>query len=330
MNTEAKHGTLTMYRYGCRCDECKVAKAKEKADYTARKKSGSFVPKNERKPRIKLCMPIILCMARDFGYTRIEIGEAFGCNGATITNRLNEIGYRLKEQRRKQIEREKVCRREEQLARTIARSKRRIERVVSRLEREHSKFNVRLKTLEDEKARIQRESNNLADWITRERNWYKSGLVDYEPQLATCKQCGKQWIFWPSHEKYGRHNPPMYCSKSCFNKFTKIAYRKKHGSSNTGHRLRRYGLGAAPRDSISLDEVIRRDNGICYICGCKVSKEDSWRDDHGYFVCGPTYPTRDHVIPISKGGTHTWDNVRLACKRCNELKGASVQGALHS
>jgi 5-methylcytosine-specific restriction endonuclease McrA len=31
--------------------------------------------------------------------------------------------------------------------------------------------------------------------------------------------------------------------------------------------------------------------------------------------------TLDHIIPLSKGGTHTWDNVRPAHRRCNELKG---------
>lgn len=27
--------------------------------------------------------------------------------------------------------------------------------------------------------------------------------------------------------------------------------------------------------------------------------------------------TVDHVIPISKGGTHTWDNVKPAHYKCN-------------
>ncbi len=28
----------------------------------------------------------------------------------------------------------------------------------------------------------------------------------------------------------------------------------------------------------------------------------------------------DHVIPRSRGGTHTWDNVVAACRRCNSKK----------
>ena len=31
--------------------------------------------------------------------------------------------------------------------------------------------------------------------------------------------------------------------------------------------------------------------------------------------------TLDHVMPRSKGGSHTWDNVVAACERCNSRKG---------
>ncbi|MGH7182639.1 MAG: HNH endonuclease [Nitrospiraceae bacterium] len=31
-------------------------------------------------------------------------------------------------------------------------------------------------------------------------------------------------------------------------------------------------------------------------------------------------PTQDHVIPLSKGGTHTYDNIMQACMSCNQRK----------
>lgn len=34
----------------------------------------------------------------------------------------------------------------------------------------------------------------------------------------------------------------------------------------------------------------------------------------------PEYLTQDHVIPLSKGGTHTPDNVIPACVECNRSK----------
>ena len=46
------------------------------------------------------------------------------------------------------------------------------------------------------------------------------------------------------------------------------------------------------------------------------------RDHHKCQYCGSTKRlTIDHVLPRSKGGTHTWDNVAAACERCNSLKG---------
>ncbi|MBD0345947.1 MAG: HNH endonuclease, partial [Coleofasciculus sp. Co-bin14] len=48
------------------------------------------------------------------------------------------------------------------------------------------------------------------------------------------------------------------------------------------------------------------------------------RDKHACQYCGSTKKlTLDHVIPRSKGGKHTWDNVVTACERCNSQKGDS-------
>ncbi|MGF1493171.1 MAG: HNH endonuclease [Microcoleaceae cyanobacterium] len=47
------------------------------------------------------------------------------------------------------------------------------------------------------------------------------------------------------------------------------------------------------------------------------------RDHHRCQYCGVTkHLTIDHVIPRSRGGTHTWDNVVTACERCNAHKGS--------
>ena len=46
------------------------------------------------------------------------------------------------------------------------------------------------------------------------------------------------------------------------------------------------------------------------------------RDDHKCQYCGSSRKlTIDHVIPRSKGGSHTWDNVVAACAPCNHAKG---------
>lgn len=52
--------------------------------------------------------------------------------------------------------------------------------------------------------------------------------------------------------------------------------------------------------------VLARDNYTCQYCGEQPGKANL---------------TVDHVLPRSRGGTHTWENVVTACGRCNRRKG---------
>ncbi|MCU1423995.1 MAG: endonuclease [Microbacteriaceae bacterium] len=44
------------------------------------------------------------------------------------------------------------------------------------------------------------------------------------------------------------------------------------------------------------------------------------RYGHVCGYCGKHGDTLDHVVPRARGGTHTWDNVLIACFRCNNKK----------
>jgi 5-methylcytosine-specific restriction endonuclease McrA len=55
------------------------------------------------------------------------------------------------------------------------------------------------------------------------------------------------------------------------------------------------------RVAVSRRAVMARDGGLCQYCG---SRADSI----------------DHVVPRSKGGEHTWENVVAACRPCNVRK----------
>lgn len=41
------------------------------------------------------------------------------------------------------------------------------------------------------------------------------------------------------------------------------------------------------------------------------------RDGHSCQYCGERAETLDHVVPRSRGGAHSWDNVVAACRHCN-------------
>jgi 5-methylcytosine-specific restriction endonuclease McrA len=44
------------------------------------------------------------------------------------------------------------------------------------------------------------------------------------------------------------------------------------------------------------------------------------RDNHRCQYCGASAENIDHVIPKSRGGTHSWDNVVASCRPCNSRK----------
>ncbi|GAA5443340.1 hypothetical protein Misp06_01516 [Microbulbifer sp. NBRC 101763] len=53
-----------------------------------------------------------------------------------------------------------------------------------------------------------------------------------------------------------------------------------------------------------------------------------FRDAHTCLYCGVPFKsidlTRDHVMPVSKGGLDSWENVVTACRRCNQHKGSHL------
>lgn len=59
------------------------------------------------------------------------------------------------------------------------------------------------------------------------------------------------------------------------------------------------------RVPLSNRTLFRRDHNICGYCGKEHKNENL---------------TRDHVVPVSKGGKNVWENVVTACARCNKSK----------
>ncbi len=60
--------------------------------------------------------------------------------------------------------------------------------------------------------------------------------------------------------------------------------------------------------------VLKRDNFTCQYCGrCQ----------------SPFELTLDHVLPRSRGGKNTWENVVAACKPCNHRKGNRTPAEAH-
>jgi len=90
------------------------------------------------------------------------------------------------------------------------------------------------------------------------------------------------------------------------------------------HTTRAKKHGAPYDTSVNLKRLIERDGLRCAICGKMCDPSDrSWSK-----YCGPLYPSIDHIIPMSKGGSHTWDNVQVAHIICNSRKGDKMEDAV--
>ena len=70
-------------------------------------------------------------------------------------------------------------------------------------------------------------------------------------------------------------------------------------------------------DRIDPIKVFERDGWKCYLCECPTPRALRGKQQ-------PNSPELEHVVPLSRGGTHTWGNVRCACRRCNGVKGSKL------
>ena len=125
-------------------------------------------------------------------------------------------------------------------------------------------------------------------------------------QMKKCKCCGN--IFFT--EKSNR----IYCSDKCS---------RRAGEKKKDH-ARRIRIKEQMVDSdITIERLFDRDNGKCALCGGVCNWNDYTRKNN-FFVAGNFYPSIDHIIPLSKGGEHSWENVQLAHRVCNSKKSNKI------
>jgi 5-methylcytosine-specific restriction endonuclease McrA len=145
-----------------------------------------------------------------------------------------------------------------------------------------------------------------------------------------CKHCGKRM------GRYGRKVGFAICYV-CHCPFIRLGKgRKVCGSSCqsyvTRQRQKARGVKQSWRNGVSIRQrcekhgvkcenvvplmVFRRDNFQCQLCG--IATDPCATPSH------ESYPTIDHIIPVSRGGPHTYDNVQCACRKCNTRKGTKL------
>jgi 5-methylcytosine-specific restriction endonuclease McrA len=190
---------------------------------------------------------------------------------------------------------------------------------------EHEKVIVRQARCKEERAE---ESKQKAIERKRNKERVEAEKADalfhlLNDKTHICSVCGKHFSISEFMESKGRTlipTDPRYCSQKCNRKAMNKA-RKKAPSGRTGNyykRARKYGCEYST--GITLKKLVARDGLKCRICGDMCDWDDhSWTE-----YSGPMYPSIDHIIPMSKGGGHVWDNVQVAHIICNSEKGDSI------
>lgn len=154
-------------------------------------------------------------------------------------------------------------------------------------------------------AKREQKSKELYKRIVNSVVKHKTSLK--QVHINECKECG---ILHGSNRKNA-----LYCSDVCRNR---NANKRKEIKSRL--RMSRAKDNGSFDSSISLVKLYEKHKGVCYICETICSWDDHIITNEGHFIVSGKYPSVEHIQPLSKGGTHSWDNVELACMKCNTEK----------
>jgi hypothetical protein len=131
-----------------------------------------------------------------------------------------------------------------------------------------------------------------------------------------CIACGEEYVVGLPHsslfDKLRTLRLQGICSIECLPIYKTERMLESNYISAARRRALKYGV--AFDETITRTSVFEKDQGICYLCEMRTHLEHI---KDGY---QPKLSTVDHVVPISKGGSHTWENVRNCCLKCNITK----------
>lgn len=119
-----------------------------------------------------------------------------------------------------------------------------------------------------------------------------------------CSLCGE--MFRRRVRNQDSDSAGRFCSQIC----------TRNWQLNQKNCRRRASLAGVPREPIDISVLWERDKGVCQLCMNPIDRSLKDRD--------PMMMSVDHIVPLSKGGPHTIDNVQLAHFGCNARKCANM------
>ena len=145
--------------------------------------------------------------------------------------------------------------------------------------------NEKYQELNEQRLSGTRHAVKIMQDDSRNLFWAKDGLYWTDADLSDEEV---NLLFWEREQR----------QKACFNRLRDMRVRDDASSNPNASRKR------IPGDLRAF--VWRRDQGRCVHCGS--------RDDLQF----------DHVIPVSKGGGNSADNIQVLCAECNRRKSDNI------
>ena len=108
-------------------------------------------------------------------------------------------------------------------------------------------------------------------------------------------------------EKLRKYNAAYHVAHKDVRHAQTAAYAKSHSMEGRDrHHRRRVKLRGGFVEAVDIAVLAERDGGRCGICHKKVNR---------------TERSIDHILPVSKGGAHSYANTRLVHLKCNIARG---------
>jgi len=154
-------------------------------------------------------------------------------------------------------------------------------------------------------------------------------IINNYDYISVCKHCNKEYGLDVKINNLGKvFQLNRYCSIEC-NEHSKkdniIKYKKEYKKTEVFKKIKlerkrnrtyrkRVNKNGSRYEYISRRVLFQRFNYICQGCNvkCVHPNDNNYNQDNCLTI--------DHIKPISKGGSHTYDNTQLLCRKCNWMK----------
>jgi len=160
--------------------------------------------------------------------------------------------------------------------------------------------------------------NNREEFILKQREYRAKNSEQIRENRKIYYQENKEEIK-EERRKYRREHPEKIkasARRSYYKNIERIrAWRRSDAgimANAHGHHNRRVRLLKTPC-TLTLqqwEKILESQGNRCAICGKR--------------FCKSRPPTKDHIVPLSKGGGLTFENVQALCHSCNSSKNASL------